>query len=132
MNAICIANTIKSLTSELDKKAFSENIFQNEVCLEIGKEYKIFGICFRDGISIPWYLVCEEHDSDYPKPHLASFFKISKTAIPSGWEFCPTSNNLGDCGFFPKEWARDPSFMEKLIDEDVSAVDYFKKLKSQP
>lgn len=131
MIVVCVANTLSSLSNELERKAYSENIIQEEVWLEVGKEYQVFGICFRDDLSIPWYLVSEEDDSEYPKPHLAAFFKVVDSSIPNNWEFCPKNNNVGDCGLFPEKWANDPSFMEKLVDEDAEAIAYFKDLKNQ-
>jgi len=131
MIIVCTSNLLASLSSEVEKKAYSENIFQDEVWLEIGKEYQVFGISFRDGLSVPWYWVCEDDSDNYPKPHIAGFFNVINNSIPSDWEFCSTNSNMGDCGFFPYKWANDPSFMEKLVDEDQEALAYFHSLKDK-
>lgn len=127
MLAKCIGNTPSQLRSDREKKSYERNIHQNEVWLEIGKKYNVYGISFRDGEDIPWFLVCE-NDDEYPKPHLGAFFEIIDGGIPSGWVFTSVRGNVGDVAFLPKAWAEDPCFLEKLDDEGVDEIAYFQEL----
>lgn len=127
MLAKCIGNTPGQLKDDREKKAYERNIHQDEVWLEIGKEYNVYGISFRDGEDIPWFLVCED-DDEYPKPHLGAFFEVIDGGIPPGWVFTSVRGNAGDVALLPKDWAEDPSFLEKLDDEVAGAVAYFQQL----
>ena len=111
----CIGNSPSQLKSDREKKAYARNIHQDHVWLEIGKEYIVYGISFSfRGGDIPWFLVCEEEDDEYPHPHLSAFFEIIDGNIPSGWAFTSVRGNVGDVAVLPKAWAEDPSFLEKL------------------
>lgn len=125
----CIGNTITHLSCERTKDAFKRNIHQEEVWLEIGRLYTVYGITFRDGENLPWFLVCEDED-ECPKPHLGEFFKIVNGEIPSGWDFTTSVTNLGEIGILPQKWATDSCFMEKLVNEESEAWDYFSQLKA--
>ena len=124
----CIGNTPGQLLTQRAKNAYKREIHQDEVYLEIGKRYICYGVVFRSGEDLPWFLVCE--DDDYPTPHLGEFFKIVAGEISEGWEFTTSLVNVGKTGILPIQWANDPAFMEKLINEDKDALDYFAKLKA--
>ncbi len=126
----CIGNTPAHLLGERARQAYVKNIHQDEVCLEIGRQYVTYGVVFRDGVDLPWFLVCEDAD-EYPTPHLGAFFKIVDGEIPTGWEFTTSITNFGNIGILPKCWANDPYFMEKLIDGETEAWDYFRQLKEK-
>lgn len=123
----CIRNSPGQLEKDREKQAYARNIHQDEVWLEVGKEYNVYGVAFRDGEDIPWFLVCED-DDEYPKPHLSAFFEIIDGDIPSGWAFTSISGNAGDVALLPKRWAEDPCFLEKLDDEEDDALAYFQQL----
>lgn len=125
----CIGNTPAHLRSERARQTYDRNIHQEEVYLEIGRQYIVYGVVFRDGEDLPWFLVCED-DDEYPTPHLGAFFKIVDGEIPSGWELTTSTANLGKIGILPKLWASDPYFMEKLIDGEKNAWNYFRQLKA--
>ena len=126
----CIANSASQLKSDREKKAYARNIHQDQVWLEIGKEYIVYGISFTfgDGENVPWFLVCEEEDDEYLKPHLSAFFEIIDGSIPSGWAFTSVRGNAGDVAVLPKAWAEDPSFLERLDNEEDDAIAYFRQL----
>lgn len=127
MLAKCIGNSPYHLSNDREKQAYARNIHQDEVWLEIGKEYEVYGISFMDGEDIPWFLICEDND-EYPKPHLGAFFDMLDSDIPSGWAFTFTKNNAGEVALLPKLWATDPCFLEKLDDGDEDALSYFHQL----
>lgn len=123
----CIGNAPSHLSSERAKKAYARNIHQDEVWLEIGREYNVYGVSFMDGENLPWFLICED-DDEYPKPHLGDFFEIVDGEIPSGWAFTSATTNAGEVALLPKGWADDPYFLEKLDDEEEDALAYFQQL----
>lgn len=131
MRATCIGNTPIHLDTEHEKEAYARNIHQEQVWLEIGKEYPIYGILFRDKKSTPWFFIQEEENDEYPKPHLAAFFNLTDNTIPSSWAFTDNSGDLQDVALLPKIWADDPHFLERLIDGDNDATKYFKDLISK-
>lgn len=124
----CIGNSPAHLSSKRARRAYERNIHQEEADLEIGRQYIVYGVVFMDGEDLPWFLLCEEEDDEYPIPHLGSFFKIVDGEIPRGWEFTTEAKDFGNYGILPKRWARDPFFMEKLIDGDPDAVNHFREL----
>ena len=128
MRALCTANSPNALGNETLKAAYSRNVHLEEVWLRVGQEYDVYGVCFRDGDGVPWFLIAEEEDDDYPKPHLAAFFRVVDPRIPSGWSYSGP-NNVGDVSMLPDRWAKDPSFLEKMVDEVPEAVAYFAELK---
>ena len=126
----CTGNIPAQLLSERAKQAYNRDIHQEEVYLEINKRYIAYGIVFRNGEDLPWFLICEDDDDEYPTPHLGEFFKIIDGEISSGWEFTTSITNLGKTGILPKRWATDPYFMEKMVDGDADALNYFRQLKA--
>lgn len=127
----CIGNAYEHLSCEYARQAYNKNIHQDEVCLEIGKKYIVYGIIFRDREGFPWFLVCEDDEDEYPKPHLGAFFKIIDGDIPAAWAFSTECTNSGRIGILPKKWASDPYFMEKLVDGETEALNYFCQLKNR-
>ena len=126
----CIGNTPAQLLTERAKQAYDRDIHQEEVYLEIGKKYIAYGVVFRNGEDLPWFLVCED-DDEYPTPHLGEFFKIIDGEISDGWEFSTSITNLGKTGILPKRWVTDHYFMEKMVNGDADALSYFHQLKAR-
>lgn len=102
-------------------------VHQDELPLVIGREYVVYGLLFRDGQ--PWFLVCEESDDDYPKPHFGQLFVLVYDRIPPDWSLRLEESNVGRVSVLPSRWAGDPRFLEKLVDSDPIAVDEFRKMK---
>lgn len=126
MLARCVANRADELPSELVRNAFAKNVHQDQVDLVVGREYRIFGIVFREGL--PWYLVSLQADDDYPVPQLAAFFSLSDSAVPTGWSLT-FDTGIGDLAILPARWAADPRYMEKLVDGSAVEIDYFRRLR---
>jgi hypothetical protein len=106
--------------------AYDANVHLDEVGLVVGDTYAVFGIAFNEGE--PWYLVCEDQDGDYPTPHLGAFFSIVDPAIPPDWAVA-VGGNVGAFSILPRRWAADPSFLEKLVDEDPEAIALFAEIR---
>jgi hypothetical protein len=58
----CIGNAPGHLNCERARQAYDRDIHQEEVYLEIGRQYIVYGVIFRNGEDLPWFLVCEEDD----------------------------------------------------------------------
>jgi len=95
--------------------------------LEIGKCYQVFGISFRTGI--PWYLICEDINDEYPTPFCSSFFEVVDGSLGSGWSFALSHPSVGENSILPDVWAKDGFFLEKLVNGEPDAVSYFNELK---
>ena len=126
MLARCLANRTNELPSEQLRKAFAKNVHQDQVDLVVGREYRIFGIIFREGL--PWYLVSLQAEDDYPVPQMAAFFSLSDSAVPAGWALT-FDTGIGDVAILPARWAADPRYMEKLVDGSPDEIDYFRGLR---
>lgn len=124
----CTGNSARHLTTAEAVERFNRNTNLEQVHLEIGSIYLVFGIAFRKGR--PWYLICEEEGDEYPKPHLSDFFQVIDSRLPPDWSFRASKNNAGDVSVLPTPWAQDPSFLEKLVDEHTDALAFFEKLKA--
>ena len=130
MKLKCIGNSLADLVDSVEKAAYAEYAHLDQVDLEVGCEYTAFGVAFHGRNGLPWFLVCEDEDDDYPSLHLGAFFEIVDGSIPSDWVLTQQKNNVGDMSFLPDRWSRDPCFLEKLVDGDSDAIAYFKSLKA--
>ena len=89
--------------------------------LDIGEEYQVYGVVFRD--NSPWYYICSDLDSLSLSPYPFELFEISDARLPSYWRF----SSRGVVAF--EEWANDPTFLERLIDNDPVAMEIFKRYR---
>jgi hypothetical protein len=128
MIAKCVRRSIDSIPDIALRDHVRQYVHLSEVNLNIGESYRVFGVSFRDGI--PWFLVCEEPDDNYPKPHCYAFFEIGDAKLDPNWGLSLSQTNVGKYALLPIEWASDPSFLEKLVDGNVQAVQRFRELKS--
>jgi hypothetical protein len=103
------------------------SIGNNELDIEPGKEYVVYGIEFWD--NCPWLYICSESYHEYPKPYASDFFEISDNKLSSQWilKSRETHNHKNKTQLVFPEWADDESFYEKLIDENKTCIDIFKK-----
>jgi hypothetical protein len=113
MIARCVTNRGDGLPSDQLRKAFAKNVHQDEVDLAVGREYRVYGIIFREGL--PWYLVSIHEEDEYPVPHLAALFTICDPTVPNGWALT-VDTGIGDLAILPARWAAEPRYMEKLVD----------------
>jgi len=123
----CIETKFKSIKDTAIQEHLNKYSTMGEIDLSIGLHYQVFGIFFRDGI--PWYLICEEADDEYPRPNCSVFFELVDGSVSPGWSFSLNDSNVGKVSLLPDEWAADPSFLEKLVDEDAAAISRFNDIK---
>lgn len=122
MNEISVPETTLRL-----KKYIS--LPDGELDLQIGKEYVVYGIEFRD--NCPWFYVCIEAYDEYPKPYPADFFEIIDERLSSHWElsFKEQENKKNKSQLIFCEWAHNANFYENLVDGDDEAVATFAKYR---
>lgn len=109
-----------------NRKIYDEHVHLDEVLLDIGRSYIVYGVYFWDGL--PWYLVCEEPTAMYPVPNCGLLFDLVDPTIPSDWQL-RTENSRAAAVLLPKRWAEDPMLMERLIDGDPEAETLFRALR---
>jgi len=106
---------------------FRKHVHQDELHLVIGRDYVVYGVLFRDGQ--PWFLVCEEDADGYPKTHFGALFELVDDRVPPDWSLSLAESNVGPVSILPRKWAKDPRFLEKLVDEDPIAIADFLSLR---
>lgn len=100
-----------------------------ETDLEIGKIYTVYGIEFRD--NYPWFYACIDEDSEYPKPYSSAFFKVIDNRLSKSWFLTSTTGRNGEfhTSLVIREWAKDRSFYEHLIDGESESVEIFRNAR---
>lgn len=127
MKVVCKVNNLNSFSDENVLKRLKKYISmpEGEVDLDIGKEYTVYGVVFWD--NSPWYYICVEEYDEYPKPFAAEFFNVSDDRLSSHWKLSAIVQEerevLSSLVF--EEWAKDPSFYERLIEDDSEASALF-------
>ena len=127
--ARCVRNSLRSIESEDVRTRLKRAIRLDGPVndLVIDREYKVQALEQRDGGL--WVFVHSVPSSEFPYPYPSEFFEIIIGMIPNGW-MVQFGNDNG--GTFLKrlsfpEWATDDTFYEKLVDDDVRAVDVYKR-----
>ena len=100
-----------------------------ELNLEKSKEYLVLGIIYRD--SFPWCFLCLDDDDDYPTAYPLELFKVVDDKMSSYWRLSYFKNSNGDMekSFLFSEWAEDPLFYEKLLDDDPQTINVLRKYR---
>ena len=123
MIVLCINTKIDEVVDLKVRKHIQSNVHMDCIDLDVGREYVVFGVVFREGNA--WYYLCDEDDAEYPKPYHSVFFDKIENSIPADWVLMdgyPSS-------IVPSEWADIPNFFEKLLDGDPSIVERFRVIK---
>lgn len=136
MKVICKINSLNSFSDErlLERLKKYISMPDGEVDLEVGREYTVYGIVFWD--NSPWLYVCSEDYDEYPKPFAAEFFDVVDQRLSAHWSLASLDQGDGEIlsSLVFDEWAKDPSFYERLIEDDPEAVslfDRYRKLMDQ-
>lgn len=123
----CLKNKIAQIEDSVMQMHVKECVHLEEIGLTIGECYRVFGVFFRNGI--PWYLLCEESQDEYPKPSCSVFFELVDASVEPGWSLSLNNSNVGGVSILPDRWANDGSFLERLVDGEPDSVSYFNELK---
>ena len=125
MKVVCEINNILEVKDSSAIERIKKYVFlsDGQLNLEKDKEYCVYGIAFRD--NSPWYYLCLDEDDESPTAYPAELFKITDGRLSSCWRLSPQDSSL-----VFEEWANDPSFYERLVDDDPSAIENFKSYQS--
>jgi len=120
MKVKCTINNILNLPEgkTLDKIKRYIQLSDGKLDLDVGMEYKVYGVLFRN--NSPWYYLCTDSDDLSPSPYPSELFEISDARLPAYWRF----SKRGVVAF--EEWANDETFLERLIENDPDALKVFK------
>jgi hypothetical protein len=121
----CIINRVVELP-EVERSIVGQHVHLDTLHLVRGKRYVVYGIIFRAGL--PWYLVVDDDDAEYPRPEFAGFFNVVDDAIPSGWRFMWRCGPWPDGALLPSEWCAS-GYFEALLDGGPNEVALFKAKK---
>lgn len=131
MRVVCKLNNLNDISDHKIFGRLKKYILMpgGEIDLEIGREYIVYGVVFWD--NSPWYYLCSEDDDEYPKPFASEFFDVSDDCLSVYWRLSSFEHGNGDVlsSLVFDEWARDPSFYERLVDSDQSASELFIKYR---
>lgn len=131
MKVVCKINNLNGLSDERLLARLKKYISMpdGEIDLEIGREYTVYGVVFWD--NSPWYYLCSEEYDEYPKPFAAEFFNVSDERLSSHWKLSAVDQGEGEIlsSLVFGEWAKDPSFYERLVEDDSEAVALFGKYR---
>ncbi|MFD5637987.1 hypothetical protein ACFWJM_28105 [Streptomyces sp. NPDC127077] len=97
--------------------------------LSIGKEYAVYAITAVKDVF--WYYLLDERDLPHPVWYPSPLFRVSDGSLPAHWVVNYTANattqdRVGSSLISFKEWANDPSFYERLVEGEASAVAAFR------
>lgn len=131
MKVVCKVNNLNSLSDEmlLDRLKKYISMPDGEIDLEIGREYTVYGVVFWD--CSPWYYLCSEEYDEYPKPFASEFFSVSDDRLSAYWKLSTVGQTEGAIvsSLVFDEWAKDPSFYERLIEGDHEPIELFEKYR---
>jgi hypothetical protein len=132
MKVVCRINNLNNIANthvlERLKKYLSKP--DGEIDLDIGREYKVYGVVFWD--NCPWYYIFPEDYDEYPKPFSAEFFDMVDDKLSPHWKLSSFSQGEyeSSTSLVFDEWAKDPSFYESLIEGDSEAVYTFTRYRN--
>ncbi|WP_019410649.1 hypothetical protein [Pseudomonas psychrophila] len=131
MKVLCEINNVFKITEPCIFKHILKYIRRSdgETDLDIGKIYTVYGVEFRD--NYPWFYLCTEDGSEYPKPYASAFFNVLDSRLSKSWFLNNAMDRSGK--FYTSlviyEWAEDCFFHERLIDGESKPVEIFKNAR---
>jgi len=131
MKVLCTINNIFEIEESVRLERIKKYIHLSDGQLNLEKnvEYCVYGVVFRD--NAPWYYLCLDEDDESPTPYPAELFKIIDERLSSYWRISTEDSTSGVMSSIVfDEWANDPSFYERLVDGDPSAIELFKNYQS--
>ena len=84
---------------------------------------------FRD--NSPWYYLCLDDDDETPSPYPAELFDVADDRPSSYWRLSTVTYPDGVMSSMVfEEWVKDPSFYERLVEDDPSAIEVFQRYRN--
>ena len=96
------------------------------------KKFVVYGMTLY--LDYIWFYICEDKNASNPFPiwHPAPIFSINDARLSKYWIYsvqdCKELNRNRHFWTFP-DWAIDPFFYSRLLDNEVNEVEVFKKYK---
>ncbi len=131
MKVLCTINNILEIEDSvtLDRIQRYIHLSDGQTNLKINVEYCVYGILIRD--NAPWYYLCLDERDKSPTPYPTELFRITDERLSSYWRLSTKNSTKGVMSSMVfDEWAKDPSFYERLIDDDSSAIELFKNYQN--
>ena len=67
MHVRCCENQIHRIVDDDRRQHIGRYVHLAQIDIAIGATSTVYGVLFWEGV--PWYLICEQPDDDYPRPH---------------------------------------------------------------
>ena len=113
------------------------NFSDDQVSLNVGKLYVVYAVTFR--ANYPWYYVADETyvATRYPLAYPAPLFAVVDDRLSQYWAFAfiPDGRDGSEIRrsrtvISFREWTRDETFFERLVNGEQGAVEVFSKYKA--
>lgn len=131
MKVKCINNNLFAVKNSAATTSLSHYIrlTDGNLDIEVNQVYTVYGIEFRD--NSPWFYLCPDNDSEYPKPYAHVFFEILDDRLSRYWRLATEQsiNNSTEARLVIKEWAENSFFYELLLDGDDKISDVFSRMR---
>ncbi|MCH1430185.1 MAG: hypothetical protein L7U87_05415 [Chlamydiales bacterium] len=132
MKVVCKIGEYNEIEEKIVTKAVQESINNPNIgCsgLEVGKRYTVYGIVFVE--NSPWYCIDADDYSNNIIPYAAELFEVVDDRLSSCWKLSVAKEYDGTIYsslVFP-EWADDPLYYQRLLDNYEEDVEIFKKYR---
>ncbi len=124
----CVNNRLDQIDDNPLREIVSKSVHLNELDLEVGNNYFVYGIVFWEGI--PWYYILENDSDDYPVPICAAFFEIASADFSATWRLGWGHNGMA-AQILPSEWLDDPRFYEELVGGGTREIETFQRIRHE-
>lgn len=130
MKVICTLNDYATLAQPV-RQLLAEHGFRGQVeCIEVGSEYEVFGILFRDD---NLYYLVQDRCREYPMFVPCQCFALISNEVPSNWSLTIRDSAHGgslSAFLWLNEFANRPGFFDALTDCESWALDLWKEVSS--
>lgn len=120
---------VRCITREADFDGIPDRDprFEEPRPLTVGRQYTVYAIALtREGL---WFYVLDDDELRWPIRQPASLFELESGRFPAGWVLGrhrnANNNELYTTISFP-EWATEPFYYERLLDDDPEATEVFR------
>src|SRR4051812_7604933 len=87
MRVLCRYSSMLGIEDPAKRAHVGKYVRQEDIGLEPGKTYLVYGVVFRDGVA--WYYLLDDEDAPYPRPYCHNFFQLIDERIPTDWVLIP-------------------------------------------
>ncbi len=131
MKVLCEINNIFDLpeVGMIERARKYVRLSDGQLNLQKAEEYLVLGIAFRD--NSPWCFLCVDEDDEYPTAYPIELFRVVDDRMSSYWRlsYLEGSNGVAESSLLFVDWAKDPLFHEKLLNDDPKTIEVFRKYR---